>query len=96
MDNKTIKSELETRLSTLVFAPDSEPTITVAVEHCPTCEGRPCILVCPVELFHWEDDRLTHTWEKCLECGACPLACPPGAIRLRFPREGKGVRYRWG
>jgi ferredoxin like protein len=96
MEDKAIETDLEDKLSTLVFLPDSEPTITIEVEHCPTCDGRPCILVCPAGLFNWEGDRVTCTWEKCLECGACPIVCPYGAIRLRFPREGRGVRYRWG
>jgi ferredoxin like protein len=96
MENETRVTDLDAKLSTLVFTPDSEPTITVTVEHCPTCEGRPCVLVCPAGLFNWEDNRLTIIWEKCLECGACPVVCPYAAIQWRFPREGRGVKYRWG
>ncbi len=96
MGNEAMETDLEAKLSTLVFVPDNEPTITVATEKCPICEGRPCILVCPADLFKWEDNRLVYTWEKCLECGACPIICPHDAIRLRFPREGRGVSYRWG
>jgi ferredoxin like protein len=66
------------------------------MEHCPTCENRPCVLVCPAGLFDWDGNRLTYSWEKCLECDACRIVCPYDAIRLRFPREGRGVKYRWG
>ena len=96
MGDKRMETDLEARLSTLVFVPDSEPTIEIAGEHCPTCEGRPCILVCPAGIFTWDGNRVTAFWEKCLECGACRIICPYDAIQWRYPREGRGVKYRWG
>jgi Fe-S-cluster-containing hydrogenase component 2 len=44
-----------------------------------------CVSICPVMAF--QVDKVT--WkvvflnDKCIACGMCVDACPPGAIRLR-------------
>ena len=42
-----------------------------------------CIAVCPHGVFA-EDGRVVRLarWEACMECGACQLNCPTGAIAV--------------
>ncbi|MBD3186614.1 FAD-dependent oxidoreductase [Candidatus Bathyarchaeota archaeon] len=58
-----------------------------------------CALICPVKLWRKQDERV-HLEENyknhCLECGACFLACPEGAVNFAFPGDGKGVKYERG
>lgn len=87
---------LDERLATLAFKIDPEPHIVIQEDLCRACEGRPCTIVCPANLYIWEGDCMVHNCEGCLECGSCRLVCPLGAITWRYPRGGYGVRYRWG
>ena len=91
-----MENRLDEKLATLAFKTDPEPHIVIEEEKCPACEGRPCIVVCPANLYLWEVDRVVHTCEGCLECGSCRVICPQGAITWHYPRGGYGVRYRWG
>jgi ferredoxin like protein len=65
---------------------------------CPDCVGKECILVCPAKTYKWseEDRRITVSFENCLECGACRIACPHTNIAWRYPMGGMGICYRYG
>jgi NAD-dependent dihydropyrimidine dehydrogenase PreA subunit len=41
-------------------------------------------------------DEFTVSYEGCLECGTCMIACSEGAIDWRNPRGGFGVSLRYG
>ncbi len=87
---------LDLKLATLSFKPDPEPHIVIQEEVCLTCDGRPCTIVCPAQLFVWEGGGMTFNCDGCLECGSCRLVCPCEAITWRYPRGGYGVSFRWG
>lgn len=91
-----MENRLDERLATLAFRTDPEPHIVIQEDLCPACEGRPCTIVCPANLYLWEGSRIVHNCEGCLECGSCRVICPRGAITWRYPLGGYGVRYRWG
>jgi NAD-dependent dihydropyrimidine dehydrogenase PreA subunit len=48
------------------------------------CSGcKMCITVCPHAVFEIEDGKASLTRpEACMECGACQLNCPTGAITV--------------
>ena len=66
---------------------------------CVACARRPCIQVCPAEVYHWEEGRLRISYENCLETGACRIACHVlgnRALVWNYPATGHGVQYRYG
>jgi ferredoxin like protein len=91
-----MENRLDEKLATLAFKTDPDPHIVIEEEKCPSCASRPCIVVCPANLYLWEGDHIVHTCEGCLECGSCRIICPQGAITWHYPRGGYGVHYRWG
>ncbi len=88
------------RLGADAFDTDTSPHLTLSDPAlCRTCPDKPCIAVCPAEVYHWESDRLRISYESCLETGACRIACQSlgrGALVWAFPPAGKGVQYRLG
>lgn len=78
---------------------DEEPFITVDTEICRSCEAKPCLYVCPAQVYRLEDEELTYNTEGCIELGACGVVCHnigEGAISWSYPRGGKGVKYEQG
>jgi len=88
------------RLGTDAFDTDSSSHLRLSDPAlCNTCALRPCITVCPAEVYHWEADRLRISYESCLETGACRIACQAignRALVRAFPAAGRGVHYRFG
>jgi len=54
--------------------------------------------VCPAGTYRWDEDEraIRVSFENCLECGACRLACPHANISWRYPMGGLGICYRYG
>ncbi|MEW6558254.1 MAG: ferredoxin family protein [Elusimicrobiota bacterium] len=65
-------------------------------EFCQSCEGKPCLYICPVENYKENNGEIVLSWEGCLECGSCRIACKYGAIEWNHPRGGFGIKYRYG
>lgn len=88
------------RLGADAFDTDATPHLTLSdPKLCATCALRPCIPVCPAEVYHWEGERLRISYESCLETGACRVACQTlgnRALLWTYPRSGHGVQYRFG
>ena len=53
-------------------------------------------LYLPVQNYTLEEERLVFSWQGCVECGACRIACTAGAIEWDYPRGGYGVCLRYG
>ena len=87
---------IEDKLSTTRFNVDAAPHIRVDTGLCENCTDRPCLYICPVQNYVLEDGRLVFSWQGCLECGACQIACRQGAIDWNYPRGGFGVSLRYG
>jgi ferredoxin like protein len=87
---------IEDKLCTTRHNVDSEPHIKVDFEKCETCPEKPCLYVCPVQNYILRDNRLVFSWQGCVECGACRIACPRLAITWNYPRGGFGVALRYG
>jgi ferredoxin like protein len=82
------------------FDTHSAPHLTLSDPGlCKNCPLRPCISVCPAEVYEWEGERLRIRYENCLETGACRIACHEvgnRALIWKFPVSGHGVHYRYG
>ena len=57
-------------------------TLSLDAGKCTGCEM--CIQVCPHQVFMM-NGRKAHIIDKdlCMECGACSMNCPAGAIEVR-------------
>ena len=87
---------IEDKLSTIRFNVDTEPHIRVNSDICETCQDKTCLYICPVQSYTLAEDKLVFSWQGCVECGACRIACTAGAIEWAYPRGGFGVCWRYG
>ena len=81
------------------FEPDAEPFIVVATDICRTCDTKPCLYVCPAQVYRIDEGELVYNTDGCIELGACGIVCKhigKGAIRWNYPRGGTGVEFRYG
>jgi ferredoxin len=56
----------------------------VVTENCHLCRFTDCVVVCPVDCFHADDEMLYIDPDECIDCGACVPECPVEAI---FPED---------
>lgn len=77
---------------------EDEPHIVIDPSICSTCTDKPCVAVCPAQLYTVDaDGALTFDHAGCLECGTCRVVCQTGGIvRWTYPRGTFGVSYRQG
>lgn len=89
---------LPEKLFLLKFKVDSVSHLILDKEVCWECDERTCLFICPSGVYRWEDEKkeVTVSYEGCLECGTCRIACKAGAIEWRNPLGGYGVSYRFG
>jgi ferredoxin like protein len=87
---------IEDKLAVTRFNINVEPHIRVDTAICADCKGHACLYVCPVQNYKLEDGKMAFTWQGCLECGACRIACTRDAIAWDYPRGGFGVCWRYG
>lgn len=88
-----IDKVLDFKIGTLSFRETEEEFISVG-EECDECESYSCVKVCPAGVYTRTETGLILRLERCMECGACRIAC--GNIKWDYPRGGKGVVYRFG
>lgn len=62
----------------------------VVTDRCEDCRYTHCVSVCPVDCFHGSAQRLYIDPDICIDCAACVLECPVGAISDSFDREADG------
>ena len=64
-------------------------TLKLDGEKCIGC--RMCLIVCPHRVFAFSDSRAEiANRDLCMECGACMMNCPAGALEVR---AGVGCAY---
>ena len=89
---------LDKRLALVHFTKDPEPFIVVDTEKCEQCKMKPCLYICPAEVYTWQE-KLNYNTEGCKETGACLIVCHKlgaGAITWKYPSGGKGVTFKSG
>ncbi len=89
---------VDEKMATLKIKIDKVAHIIVKEEYCRDCATRPCLTICTAENYQWDSKQgeLVFNCDGCLECGACRIICPKGAIDWSYPRGGYGVKYRFG
>lgn len=93
------KLSLDYRLSLDKYELDEQSHITVDQSRCQVCAQKPCLTVCPAEVYRQVKHKIVVAYENCLECGACEIACDTGGeggIDWRYPRGGFGIIFRYG
>lgn len=78
---------------------ETESHITIDQTRCEICQNKPCLTVCPAEVYSMVDGRIVARYENCLECGTCTIACETGGqggIDWRPPQGGFGIVFRYG
>ncbi len=73
-----------------------DPHIVLDDARCAVCTQRACLYFCPAGCFTTEDNLVQFSYEGCLECGTCRLACPEEALTWNNPLGGYGVTFRMG
>lgn len=52
----------------------------VVTGNCQRCRCTDCVVVCPVDCFHADDEMLYIDPDSCIDCDACVPECPVEAI----------------
>lgn len=74
---------------------EGHPHITLNNEGCRQCQDKPCLFVCPAEVYKEKDGEILAEWAACLECGTCNIVCPQKCLTWTYPRGGFGINYRY-
>lgn len=89
---------IEDKLYTVKYTPDGKSHLLPVQECCRICNSKICTIICPANVYEWDDDRqkLTVKFENCLECGACRIACETSSLGWEYPKGTKGVMFKQG
>lgn len=89
---------IDKKLYTLKYSPDTISHLKPDNEKCKLCENRCCTYICPAQVYEWSEEKqeLIVNYENCLECGACRIACSKKAIDWQYPKGTKGVTFKQG
>lgn len=94
------KLSLDARLGLDKYEIDEENShITVDQALCQSCDLKPCLTVCPAEVYKWVGGQIVVRYENCLECGTCEISCETGgngSIVWQPPVGGFGIIFRYG
>jgi ferredoxin like protein len=92
-----MKTNIKAKLGLNTIKADSVKHITVNREICKKCVHKPCLFVCPAQVYKLNNEgEIELDLDGCLECGTCRIACVKGALEWSYPRGGFGVQYRYG
>lgn len=80
----------------VMINPDDKPHISLADPAVcrDDCADRPCTYICPSQVYQWNGAELVFEYARCMECGACSLACSRN-ICWDYPAAGHGVAFRY-
>ena len=89
---------LDKKLYTLKYSPDTQSHLNPDSEQCKTCVSRNCTYICPAGVYEWNEEKneLIINFENCLECGACRIACEKKCIDWQYAKGTKGVTFKQG
>ena len=89
-------SGVEDKLAVNKYDIDTERHIRIREEICGECKDPICLYVCPADCFKIRDGHITFSYEGCLECGSCRIACDQEGVEWALPRAGFGICYLYG
>ena len=88
--------KLEDKLAVNKYEIDRDVHIEIKEDICNKCTSHACVYICPAGCYKLSDLRVTFSYEGCLECGSCVIACDNGAVIWKLPRAGLGISYQYG
>ena len=86
---------IEQRLALNHYDVDTEPHIKIKTDVCQECAGDRSIRL-PSGMLKFKEDKMSFSYEGCLECGSCRISCDLEAIEWSYPRAGFGISYEYG
>ena len=87
---------VEDKLAINKYDIDRDVHIKVNGTICNTCQRHYCLYACPANCYKLTEEHITYSYEGCLECGSCRVACTNKAIDWTIPRPGFGICYEFG
>lgn len=92
--NEKIPEKIEDKLFKLRYKTDSKCHLNPDQSKCLQCLEKTCTIICPANVYSYNETekKITVSYEKCLECGACRIACKH--IDWTYPKSGKGVIFK--
>ena len=89
---------LDKKLYTLKYSPDTESHLKPDKEQRKLCKSKTRTYICPAQVYEWNEEKreIIVSYENCLECGACRIACERKAIDWKYPKGTKGVTFKQG
>ena len=97
-ENKKIPENVDDKLYTVKYKPDTHCHLCPDQSVCAKCTDRVCEFICPAKVYEWDEEqkKLMVGYENCLECGACRIACTNKSLDWKHPKGGKGVTFKCG
>ena len=94
--NNENKKSIQDKLSTIKYNCSNKAHLVVDQKKCAKCKDKPCTIICPAKVYEADENlnEIVVQYENCLECGACRIACPKGAIAWEYPSSGCGVIFK--
>jgi ferredoxin like protein len=89
-------SDIENKLYTVKYNPDTKSHLRPVQECCRICKSKICTKICPANVYEWDGYRLIVNYENCLECGACRIACENSSLGWEYPKGTNGVTFKHG
>ena len=86
-------SSIEDKLFLVRRKKDRLSHIKINSKKCRRCNHKICLIVCPAKAYEERHRNIEVSYENCLECGTCRVACTEGAITWENPRGGFGVSF---
>lgn len=89
-----MNENLDNKLYKLKYITDTESHLIPDESKCLQCIEKVCTIICPAKVYEYNETekKLTVSYEKCLECGACKIVCKH--INWKYPRKGCGVIFK--
>ena len=86
--------KIEDKLFTLKYKTDGINHLKPDESKCLQCVEKICTIICPANVYNYneQEKKMTVSYEKCLECGACRIACRH--IEWVYPKGGMGVSFK--
>lgn len=87
------------RLFTIRYKCDEQSHLALKNEQlCKDCPTKSCTFICPSDVYEWNMDlsKPDISYENCLECGTCRIACPLSNVEWTYMLGGRGITYRYG
>lgn len=93
------QSTITDRLFTIRYKCDEKSHLAIKNEQiCGDCQTKSCTFICPSDVYEWNPEHAKPdiSYENCLECGTCRIACPHSNIEWTYMLGGHGIAYRYG